>query len=192
VTGLSEALSTAHISAMTDSFDRSKTPSNSGVWFAVQTWPRYEKKVAAELQEKKLDVFLPLLASRNRWSDRQRLVQSPLFPSYIFVRIPEHKETRIAVLRTNGVSSFVGVRGAGSPIPESEIESVRIVLKQGISVQPHPFLNVGDRVRVRGSSLDGVEGVLLAKNDDLSLVVSIQLIQRSLSIRIAGYQVETA
>jgi transcriptional antiterminator NusG len=166
--------------------------SRISVWFAIQTRPRYEKKVATKLEEKNLEVFLPMLASKHKWSDRQRTVQMPLFPSYLFVRIPQTKEARIAVLSTNGATSFVGVRGAGIMIPEVEMESVRTVLAQGISVQAHSFLTVGDRVRVRGGSLDGVEGILLAKNDDLSLVVSIKAIQRSLSIRIAGYQVVAA
>ena len=166
--------------------------SDSGSWFAVQTWPRYEKRVADELRKKDVELFLPLFASKRQWSDRQRVIQLPLFPSYIFVRIPETTDRRIAVLRTNGVTGFVGVRGIGVPIPESEIESVRIILTRGIPFQVHPFLHVGNRVRVRGGSLDGVEGILLAKNDDLSLVVSIQIIQRSLSMRIVGFQVEAA
>ena len=186
-------MSPVNISSAKDSFTSSTAPSNSGVWFAVQTWPRYEKKTAAELQRKELEVFLPLMAAQHVWSDRRRMVQLPLFPNYVFVRIPETLDTRRAVLSTNGVTSFVGVRGSGVPIPECEIESVRILLTRGISFQVHPFLNVGQRVRIRGSSsLDGVEGILLEKNDDLSLVVSIEIIQRSLSVRIVGYQVEAA
>jgi transcriptional antiterminator NusG len=173
-------------------FVESNPAPGSSVWFAVQTRPRYEKKVASELQEKDLEVFLPMLASRHQWSDRRRMVHTPLFPGYLFVRIPPTKEARIAVLSTNGATGFVGVRGAGITIPEREIESVRTVLAQGIPVQAHLFLTVGDPVRVRGGSLDGVEGILLAKNDDFSLVVSIKIIQRSLSIRIAGYQVVAA
>jgi transcription antitermination factor NusG len=96
------------------------------------------------------------------------------------------------VLRTNGVTGFVGVRGIGTPIQDSEIDSVRLLLDRGVAFQQHPFLNLGQRVRVRGGSLDSVEGILLAKNDDLSLVVSIEIIKRSISIRISGYQVEAA
>jgi transcription antitermination factor NusG len=185
-------MSTFNISSTQASMlDGTAPPSETRAWFAVQTWPRYEKKAASELQNRGVHVFLPLLESKHQWSDRQRLIQSPLFPSYIFVRIPETKEMRVAVLRANGVTGFVGVRGSGIPIPESEIESVRTVLAQGAFVQAHPFLHVGNRVRVRGGSLDGVEGVLVAKNDDLSLIVSVQIIQRSLSIRIDGYQVES-
>jgi transcription antitermination factor NusG len=96
------------------------------------------------------------------------------------------------VLRTNGVINFVGARNVGTPVPQSEIESVRILLARGIAFQDHSFLNIGQRVRIRGSSLDGVEGILVSKNDDLSLVVSIQIIQRSLSVRVAGYRIEAA
>ncbi len=162
------------------------------VWLAVQTWPRYEKKVATELQRKQVEVFLPLTDAEHKWSDRRRIVQLPLFPNYIFVRAPETFSSRISVLRTNGVINFVGARNVGTPIPEGEIESVRILLSRGIAFHAHSFLSVGQRVRIRGGSLDGVAGVLVAKNEDLSLVVSIQIIQRSLAIRVAGYRLEAA
>jgi transcription antitermination factor NusG len=161
-------------------------------WFAVQTWPRYEKKVTAELKKKAIEVFLPLQASLHEWSDRRRVVQVPLFPNYVFVRIPEQLDSRIFVLRTNGVANFVGSTSAGTPISESEIESVRTILQRGVPCQSHPFLSIGERVRIHGGSLDGIEGILVEKNEDLSLVVSINIIQRSLAVRVAGYRVEAA
>src|ERR1700677_1556882 len=101
--------------------------SNEGdlLWFAVQTWPRYEKKVAAELGKKAVNVFLPIRKDARKWSDRRCTIEVPLFPTYLFVQIPDTLETRIPVLRTNGVTKFVGTRGAGSAIPEVEIQSVR-------------------------------------------------------------------
>jgi transcription antitermination factor NusG len=159
-------------------------------WFAIQTWPQYEKKVATEFQRKDVEVFLPLLSSKRKWSDRYTTVQMPLFPNYVFVRIDESLNARIGVLRTNGVTGFVGVRGKGVSIPEAQIESVRLLVASGVPFQHHPLLAIGKRVRIRGGSLDGIEGTLLAKNDDLSLLVSIQLIQRSLAIRVAGYRIE--
>jgi len=161
------------------------------VWFAVQTWPRYEKKVAIALQGKAIELFLPLQAAEHQWSDRRSIVSLPLFPTYIFVRIPERLDSRTTVLRTSGVTKILGA-GAGTPIPNCEIESIRSLLNRGVIFRNHPFLNVGQRVRVRGGSLDGVEGILVSKNEDLSLIVSVQIIQRSLSIRLAGYQVEAA
>jgi transcription antitermination factor NusG len=162
------------------------------VWFAVQTWPRYEKKAAGELQTKEIEVFLPLYPCKHQWSDRRRIVQLPLFPGYVFVKVVDHLDSRIMVLRTSGVTRIVGSHGTGTPIPDCEIDVVRKLLGRGVELRDHSFLNVGQRVRVRGGSLDGTEGMLVSKSDDLSLVISIQLIQRSLAIRLAGYRVEAA
>jgi transcription antitermination factor NusG len=165
---------------------------NSRRWFAVQTWPRFEKKVMSEMERRDVETFLPLFSSTRKWSDRRQIVQLPLFPGYVFVKVAAVPSARIPVLRANGVVGFVGARGTGIPIQDSEIDSVRLLLARGVALQQHPFLNVGQRVRVRGGSLDAVEGILVAKNDDFSLVVSIEIIQRSISVRISGYQVEAA
>jgi transcription antitermination factor NusG len=159
-------------------------------WFAIQTRPRYEKKVACELQEKGIEAFLPLVSAKHQWSDRQRLVRLPLFPSYVFVRIAFTLDARISVLRSNGVISFVGVRGLGTAIPDGEIEAVQTVLERRVPFESYPFLQVGQRVCVRGGSLDGIQGVLTAINGDQSLVVSVELIQRSIAMRITGYKIE--
>lgn len=161
-------------------------------WFAIHTWPRHEKKVAAELRDKGVSVFLPLCGEKRQWSDRRRLVESPLFPQYAFVRISPNPAARIPVVRTAGVRGFVGNRGAGLPVPDCEIAAIRALLAQDIPLQPHSFLNIGERVRIRGGSLDGVVGILTAVNNDATLVVSVELIQRSLAIRIAGFTVEPA
>jgi transcription antitermination factor NusG len=161
-------------------------------WFAVQTRPRHEKTVAAGLKEKGIGAFLPLLSEIHRWSDRRRAVDVPLFPGYVFIHTAATPPTRISVLRTCGVIQFVGVRGAGVAIPDEQMESVRILLEQGIPFTRFPFLNVGQRVRIRGGSLEGLQGILLGMNSDQSLIISVEIIQRSLAVRVAGYQVERA
>jgi transcription antitermination factor NusG len=166
------------------------TGSLHGSWFAVQTWPRYEKKVASEFQRKGLHGYLPLVSVMRKWSDRRQVVRSPLFPGYVFVRVVPERLSRATILQTSGVIGFVGSRGAGSSIPESEIESVSRVLAGEADFRQCSLVSVGQRVRIRGGSLDGVEGVLLERDHDASLVVSIHLVQRSLAIRIAGYEVE--
>jgi transcription antitermination factor NusG len=143
------------------------------------------------MEKRDVETFLPLFPSTHKWSDRRQIVQLPLFPGYVFVKVAPVPSARVPVLRANGVVGFVGARGAGIPIQDSEIDSVRLLLNSDVAFQQYPFLNVGQRVRVRGGSLDSVEGVLVAKNDDLSLVVSIEIIQRSISVRISGYQVES-
>lgn len=160
------------------------------MWFAVQTKPRHEKKATAELQDKGIDAFLPLRSEKRQWSDRQRVVELPLFAQYVFVRITPSLNARVAVLRTNGITNFVGMRGIGMAIPDEQIERIQTVIAQGIPVSPHAFLNVGKRVRIRGGALDGLQGILTAVNGDRTLVVSVEMIQRSLAVRIAGFTVE--
>jgi transcription antitermination factor NusG len=168
----------------------SELPLNQLSWFAVQTRPRFEKKVTAELQEKGIQTFLPLNSAVHHWSDRRRLIHLPLFPGYIFVRTSHTPVARVSVLRTSGVTSFVGVKGMGIPIPDCEIEAVQAILQERVSFESVPYLKIGQRVRVRGGCLDGLTGTLVSVNGDQSLIVSVNLIQRSLGMRIEGYRVE--
>jgi len=159
-------------------------------WYAVQTMPRHERKVAAELQRKGLRTFLPLFPSERQWSDRVRVLDMPLFPGYVFVQMSPAPDIRISVLRSNGVTSFVGIRGVGVSIPETQIAAVQSILDQKLPFSPYPFLNIGQRVCIRGGSLDGLQGILTEIKGDLSLVISVDLIHKSLAIRVAGYRIE--
>jgi transcription antitermination factor NusG len=161
-----------------------------GNWYAVQTQARHEKTVAARFQEQGLTSFLPLVSEVRRWSDRKKLVELPLFSCYVFVRFTPNNETRVRVCRTNGVHQIIGVRGEGTPIPDEQIETVRTLVTHNLPWSVHPFLKIGQRVRIRGGAMDGVEGVLQARNGDRTLVVSVDAIQRSLAVRIEGYDVE--
>jgi transcription antitermination factor NusG len=159
-------------------------------WFAVQTKPRHEKKAATELLQKGVITFLPQFSEKRQWSDRTQLVELPLFPQYMFVRVANVLDSRASVLRTTGITNFVGVRGIGIPIPDEQIERVQAVLAQRVSVKPHSFINVGGRVRIVGGALDGLQGVLSAVNGDQSLMISVDLIKRSLAIRLEGFAIE--
>jgi transcriptional antiterminator NusG len=159
-------------------------------WYAVHTRARHERVVTQRLSEQGITTFLPLVTEVHRWSDRRKSVELPLFGCYVFVKLAATGEQRLRVLRIDGVFKFVGTRGMGTPIAESQIEAVRTLIGQQIPWSAHPFLQIGQRVRVRGGALDGVEGILLARNDDNTLVVSIDAIQRSLAVRIEGYDVE--
>lgn len=163
---------------------------DGSLWYAAQTMPRHEKKVSAELKAKEICSFLPLVSQRKKWSDRYRLVEEPLFAGYVFVRLVWESPARIALLGTRGVVSLLGVRGVGTPIPDAEIRTIQRVLEKGVPFAERPFLNVGQRVRIRGGALDGVEGIFQSFKDDSRLVVSVALIQRSISVTISGYDVE--
>jgi transcription antitermination factor NusG len=161
-------------------------------WYAVQARARHEKMVAHRFQERGIPTFLPLVTEVHKWSDRRKLVVQPLFSCYVFAKIEPTNVDRLRLLQVDGVLSLVGKRGEGTPIPDEQIESVRILLAERMQWSSHPFLTIGQRVRVRSGALDGMEGILVARNGDRTLVVSVDAIQRSLAVRLEGYEVEAA
>jgi transcriptional antiterminator RfaH len=161
-------------------------------WFAVQTRPRHEKKVSLRLREQGIENFLPLHRERRQWSDRQQWIESPLFSHYAFVRIPASSDARVRVLRTSGVVRFAGAPGWGTALPDEQIENLQAIVAQRIPLVPLDFINVGERVRIRGGALNGMEGILTAVKNHRSLIVSVDLIQKSVAIRIDGFEVERA
>ena len=167
-------------------------PKTPEFWFAVQTRPRHEKKVNSELREKGIHSFLPLHRERRRWSDRSQWVELPMFSQYLFVRVPGTGDARIRVLQTTGVVQFVGATVRGTPIPDEQIEGLLAIVSHRIPTAPHEFLRVGQRVRIRGGVLEGIEGILSAIRNEKSLVVSVDLIQKSVAIRVDGFEVEPA
>ena len=160
-------------------------------WYAVQTRARNEKVISERFQEQGLTTFLPLVTEIRRWSDRKKKVELPLFSCYVFVKlVVSNNEERMRVYRTNGVFGIVSMRGEAIPIPEEQINALRAVISQEVAWSAHPFLKIGQRVRIRGGSLEGVEGVLLSRNGDRTLIISVDAIQRSLAVRVEGYDVE--
>jgi transcription antitermination factor NusG len=165
-------------------------PAAVAEWYAVHTYPRHEKVVADRIQQQGLTTFLPMLTEVHRWSDRKKVVQLPMFSCYVFVQLVPSNEQRIRVLQTNGVISFVGSQRIGTPIPAEQIEAVQMLLERNVACSSHPFLKAGQRVRIRGGALEGLEGVFVSQNGDHSLIVSLDAIQRSLAVRIDGYDID--
>jgi len=151
---------------------------------------RHEKRVAAQFEEKRVCTFLPLLQQVHRWSDRRSVVEIPMFSCYAFVRMVQTAEERLKVLLTPGVLGFVGNERQGTSIPDEQIESLRKAVSEKVPCLPHPFISAGKRVRIRGGSLDGVEGILMRQGGDQSLVLSVELLRRSIWIRVEGYDIE--
>lgn len=160
-------------------------------WYAILTRYRFEKKVIAHLANKRVKTFLPLLAEIHRWSDRRKVLQIPLFPGYAFVWLDLSSPSRLEVLRTEGVFRFVTFGGDTNPVPARQIEDLKKLLAHKVPCSLHAFLTVGRRVRIRGGCLDGLEGIL-EQNKEKSLVISIESIQRSVAIKIEGYELELA
>ena len=165
---------------------------NEPHWYAVRTRSRHEKIVSEQLEKQGIESFLPLVKRTRQWTDRSKQVEMPVFSGYNFVRMVFSSATRLRVLQTHGVAGFVGMNNVGTPIPDCEIQDIRTLLASSVPFEERRFLRVGQRVRIRGGALDGVEGILSAQDEDQSMVVSVELIQRSLSVRIRGYVVEPA
>jgi transcription antitermination factor NusG len=161
-------------------------------WYAVHTRARHEKIVTTRLQHLGITTFLPTVTQVHRWSDRRKCVETPLLSCYAFVNLPWVPELRAQVIRTDGVLGFVGFCGGPVPVPDAEIQNLRTLVKSMVPYSTCPFLKIGQRVRVRGGALDGMEGILVGRNGNTSLVISIDPIHRSLAIRIDGYSVEPA
>jgi len=159
-------------------------------WYALHTRARHEKAIERRLRDQGMETFVPTSMEVHRWSDRKKKVEVPLFSCYVFVRCALSAEDRTRVYQVESVHGFVGTRGSSLPIPDDQIESIQKVLTQTAPWRSYPFLKVGQRVRVRGGAMDGVEGVFLSENGDRSLIISIDAIQRSMAVRIDGYDVE--
>ncbi len=187
---IGEAMSTSQLNWISETAQIPVPTAEDYPWYAIQTRVRFEKKVAFQLLAKGIETFLPFIKQVHRWSDRRQVIELPLFPGYGFVRIPAAPDYRLRVLQTVGLTGFVTMKGTPIPVPEKQIEDVQLLLSNSLACRAYPFINVGQRVRIRGGSLDGVEGMLVSENKDHSLVISIESIQRSLAIRIEGYDVE--
>jgi transcription antitermination factor NusG len=159
-------------------------------WYAVHTRARHEKMVAERLQELGFSIFLPVVKETRRWSDRKKVVEFPLFGCYVFVRFAANSQKRLRVCQTDGVLQIVGVKGQGIAIPDEQIDAVRALLRGNLAWSNHPFLKIGQRVRICGGALEGVEGVLVSRNGDRTLIISVDAIQRSLAVSVEGYRVE--
>ena len=161
-------------------------------WYGVHTRPRHEKIVAHRLKEKGVTTFLPLITEVHRWSDRKKAVELPLFSCYVFARFTPNRADRLRIMRVDGVFGLVGTRGEGTAIPDEQIDAVRSLVETQLRWSSHPFLKIGQRVRIRSGALNGLEGILVSRNGDRTLVISIDAIQRSLAVRVEGYEVEPA
>jgi transcription antitermination factor NusG len=159
-------------------------------WYAVSTRSRQEKTAAAMLDGLGIRHFLPLIEEERRWSDRRKVVAVPLFPGYLFVQIARTTELQLGIRKIPGVVDFVGNNQGPLPVPKHEVENVQALLSRGTRCAPHPFLRAGDRVRVVGGALAGIEGTYVRSGAESVLVLSVELIQRSVSVKVPFSEVE--
>ena len=159
-------------------------------WYAAHTRANHEKRLAEQLAERSVEHFLPLYECVRRWKDRRVTLQLPLFPGYILVRLP--LRDRLQVLQIPGVAMLVGFNGIPAPLPDEEIDALREKLNRQVRAEPHAYLQAERRVRVRTGPLEGFEGILVRRKHKFRIVVSIDLIMRSIAAEVDIADVEPA
>lgn len=151
-------------------------------WFAVRTAAGREKAVAGQLQSKGYEEFLPLYRSRRQWCDRVKELETALFPGYLFCKFDFNQ--RLPILITPGVQMIFGAGMLPTPVSDAEIEALRRVIASGAPAEPHDYLAVGQRVRIREGSLAGVEGILAEAKNSWRMVLSVELLRRSVAVEV--------
>jgi transcription antitermination factor NusG len=157
-------------------------------WYALYTNTRHEKVVARQLEDRCIETFLPLYRTWHRWKDRRKQVEVALFPSYVFVRIDERD--KLCVLKVSGAVNLVSFNGKVAALPEPEIEALRNALESRVWAEPCPYLYVGRKVRVVRGPMAGAEGILSRKKDKLRVVISVEVLMRSVAVEIDGADLE--
>ena len=156
-------------------------------WYVVHTRSRHEKRVSEQLQVKQVECFLPLYRSKRNWNGRNALVDLPLFPGYVFVRIPLAE--RLSVLGLGGVAGLVSFQGAPVALPDIELERLRSCLSIK-TAEPIAYLHPGNRVRIVAGALAGLEGVIMRQNGQARFVLSIDMIMRSVIVNVDACDLE--
>ena len=155
-------------------------------WYALKVRTRSEPVVVTVLRNRGYDPFAPTMAERRRYCDRMTVVETPVFPGYVFCRLDPRK--KVPVLSAPAVEYIVSFAGAPVIVPEDEIEAVRRAIEAG--ARPRPYLAAGQRIRIEYGAPAGLEGILVRQGSEHRLVVSINLLQRSVSVEIDEDQVQ--
>lgn len=160
-------------------------------WYALYTRSRHEKQVEAFLRKQQLETYLPLRRAWSTRKDRKLTVELPAISGYLFVRCILYAETRALIKRASGVLRLVETTGRPAVIPDGQIDSLRIALSHAFNSEGHPYLNVGDRVRVVRGPMVGAEGFLVRVDEDRHrLVIAIDYVNQALSVEIDAREVE--
>src|SRR5512135_437895 len=157
-------------------------------WYAVWTRSRHEQVVREQIELKGVEVFLPTITRWSRWKDRKKKIDWPLFPGYCFARFDPNE--RLAILKCNGVVSIVSFDGEPAPVPEQEIEGIRLVVNSDLQYDPCPLIKEGTVVEVTHGPLKGVIGRLTRKGSHARLVLSVDLIGQAVSVEVDAADVK--
>jgi transcription antitermination factor NusG len=151
-------------------------------WFAVEVRPKMERSVAQLLRWKGYEEFVPVQPVLQKWSDRTKKIEQPLFSGYVFCRFDPLR--RLPILVTPGVKSIVSFSNIPCPIPDEEINNIQTVMNSGAAIHKWAFMDVGQNIRVDEGPLRGLEGVIVSVKNELRLIVSISLLRRSVAVEL--------
>lgn len=162
-------------------------------WFALSVRSRHEFVVDAVLRHKGIVTFLPSVKRVRQWKDRKTSVEFPLFPGYLFVSLFPHPEEFMKVVKVPGSVTLISlVPGYPTPVPTEEIDSLKIVLDSGSAFDVYPQFKEGARVRIKKGPLTGAEGVLTKKEEQQVFMVNVELLGRSVGVKMQAQDIETA
>ncbi len=161
-------------------------------WYALYTRSRFEKKLMSDLAERSIEVFLPMREVLSRWKDRKKRIWLPLFPGYLFVHQVDTPANRYRVLNVPGAVRFIGFNGQTVPIPQEQIDGVRLFLESHLAIDPYPYMQIGRRVEVIAGPLKGIQGKLVQKRGKFRFVLQVDLIRQAVSVEIDASDVRPA
>lgn len=159
-------------------------------WYAGYTKCNHERIVHKILHEKGINTFLPEIIVPSRRNDRKILIKRPLFRNYLFIELDELREHWMKVFRTPGLARICG-NGRPTPIPDEDINSIKIFVTSDRNLYPLPFLHVGAKVQVTSGPLTGAIGILVKEDrKKRRLSVSVELMGQSVVISLFDDEVK--
>jgi transcription antitermination factor NusG len=153
-------------------------------WFALQTRYRHEDRIATELKMKGFQSYLPTLRETHQWKDRKKVLDVPAFGGYLFARFEPSLRNRVRVLETAGVVKLLGNHGNPEPVPEEEIESLRLALESGAACDRHPCVEVGTPVQIRRGMLAGVRGNIVRIANRTKILVNVPSVSQAIAVEV--------
>jgi transcription antitermination factor NusG len=174
-----------HMREMSMGIQRANCAEN---WHALLTRHQHEKSVASALSNKNHEIYLPLYRCLRHWQDRAKQIWLPLFPCYVFVR--GGMDRQLQIVTTPGVLNVVAWGGRPAVVPQAQLDAVRQIIESRLTVEMHPYLRCGDRVRVKTGPLIGLEGILTRRKGVAQLVISMELLGQAAAVEIDIANVE--
>ena len=160
-------------------------------WYAVYVKSRHECVVFNELRQKQIESFLPLMKKSSQWKDRKKVIEYPLFPGYVFVRVARHPESFLQVLKTRSVVALISQEpGIPTAIVPEEIYALKALIESGSDIDVYPHLKTGMRVRMKSGPLAGVTGILSSKENEYNFHVNVELLGRSVGVNVSPNDIE--